>query len=186
MPMDRSWRTFMSRNEKYRHEWKYLIDTAQKELICKRLFPFLELDKHARGGGYMIRSLYFDDYFHTAYEEKDAGVLERKKYRIRIYNCSDSSIKLERKKKMTFGAKWENIYERLLPEYGMESGNTIAPTTGVYDGEGNFVAEIDGLAELLAGEAVDCEYRITVKVCSPKGELDEGDITVKFDPKNFE
>ena len=98
----RSWRMFMSKTERYRHEWKYLIDTAQKELICQRLSPFLELDKHAQNGGYMIRSLYFDDYFNTAYEEKDAGVLERKKYRIRIYNCSDSSIKLERKKK--FGA----------------------------------------------------------------------------------
>ena len=90
----------MSTNEKYRHECKYLIDTAQKELICQRLSPFLQLDKHAANGGYMIRSLYFDDYFNTAYEEKDAGVLERKKYRIRIYNCSDSSIKLERKKKL--------------------------------------------------------------------------------------
>ena len=70
----------MSKNEKYRHEWKYLIDTAQKELICQRLYPFLKLDKHAVGGGYMIRSLYFDDYFNTAYTEKDAGVLERKKY----------------------------------------------------------------------------------------------------------
>ena len=100
MPMDRSWRTFMSRNEKYRHEWKYLIDTAQKELICQRLSHFLKLDKHAADGGYMIRSLYFDDYFNTAYAEKDAGVLERKKYRIRIYNCSDNSIKLERKKKL--------------------------------------------------------------------------------------
>ena len=90
----------MSRNEKYRHEWKYLIDTAQKELICQRLPHFLELDKHAKDGGYMIRSLYFDDYFNTAYSEKDAGVLERKKYRIRVYNCSDSSIKLERKKKL--------------------------------------------------------------------------------------
>lgn len=99
MNTDRSWRIFMSTNEKYRHEWKYLIDTAQKELICQRLSPFLQLDKHAANGGYMIRSLYFDDYFNTAYEEKDAGVLERKKYRIRIYNCSDSSIKLERKKK---------------------------------------------------------------------------------------
>ena len=89
----------MSKTEKYRHEWKYLIDTAQKELICQRLSPFLTLDKNARDGGYMIRSLYFDDYFNTAYEEKDAGVLERKKYRIRIYNCSDKSIKLERKKK---------------------------------------------------------------------------------------
>ena len=48
----------------------------------------------------MIRSLYFDDYFNSAYEEKSAGVLERKKYRIRIYNCSDSNIKLERKKKL--------------------------------------------------------------------------------------
>ncbi len=85
--------------ERYRNEWKYLIDMAQKELICQRLFPYLELDKHARNGGYMIRSLYFDDYLQSAYEEKDAGVLKRKKYRIRIYNCSDSSIKLERKKK---------------------------------------------------------------------------------------
>ena len=89
----------MSKNEKYRHEWKYLIDMAQKEVICRRLAPFLQLDKHAKDGGYLIRSLYFDDYFHSAYEEKDAGVLERKKYRIRIYNYSDSSIKLERKKK---------------------------------------------------------------------------------------
>jgi hypothetical protein len=90
---------FMSKNETYRHEWKYLIDTAQKEVICRRLFPFLQLDRHAANGGYMIRSLYFDDYFNSAYNEKNAGVLERKKYRIRIYNCSDSGIKLERKKK---------------------------------------------------------------------------------------
>lgn len=89
----------MSKAEKYRHEWKYFIDTAQKAVICQRLDSFLQLDRYALDGGYMIRSLYFDDYFHTAYEEKDAGVLERKKYRIRIYNCSDSSIKLERKKK---------------------------------------------------------------------------------------
>ena len=90
----------MSKNEQYRHEWKYLIDTAQKELICQRLSPFLSIDKHAVDGEYMIRSLYFDDYFNSAYEEKSAGVLERKKYRIRIYNCSDSNIKLERKKKL--------------------------------------------------------------------------------------
>ena len=43
-------------------------------------------------------------------EEKDAGVLMRKKYRIRIYNCSDKSIKLERKKK--FGSY---IYKEAAP-----------------------------------------------------------------------
>ena len=89
----------MSSNERYRNEWKYLIDTAQKELICRRLDPMLKLDKHAQSGGYMLRSLYFEDYYKSSYEEKDAGVLKRKKYRIRIYNCSDSNIKLERKKK---------------------------------------------------------------------------------------
>lgn len=90
---------FMKSKERYRHEWKYLINTAEKELIVLRLKEFLELDAHAAGGGYMIRSLYFDDYWNSAYEEKDAGVLMRKKYRIRIYNCSDKSIRLERKKK---------------------------------------------------------------------------------------
>lgn len=89
----------MSKTERYRNEWKYLIDTAQKAAICNRLSPVLKLDKHAKNGGYMLRSLYFDDYYNSAYEEKDAGVLRRKKYRIRIYDCSDSSIKLERKKK---------------------------------------------------------------------------------------
>ena len=44
----------MLKTERYRNEWKYLIDTAQKEYICKRLSPFLNLDKHAKDGGYMI------------------------------------------------------------------------------------------------------------------------------------
>ena len=69
------------------------------ELLRLRMSPFLYLDPHADEGGYMIRSLYFDDYWNSAYEEKEAGILMRKKYRIRIYNYSDRSIKLERKKK---------------------------------------------------------------------------------------
>jgi len=115
----------MSKAEKYRHEWKYLIDTAEKELISRRLSPFLRLDSHAEDGGYMIRSLYFDDYFHSAYEEKDAGILQRKKYRIRIYNCSDKSIKLERKKKYgsyifkeSASLTREEVYKILDGDYG--------------------------------------------------------------------
>lgn len=96
--------------EKYRHELKYLISYADKAELVVRLAPVLHLDPHAQQGGYFIRSLYFDDYWNTAYEEKDAGVLLRKKYRIRIYNCSDRSIKLERKKK--FGSY---IYKEAAP-----------------------------------------------------------------------
>ena len=88
----------MSR-EIYRNEWKYLISWGEKELITSRIAPLLHPDPNAVNGGYLIRSLYFDDYWNTAYEQKEDGVLERKKYRIRIYNYSDRSIKLERKKK---------------------------------------------------------------------------------------
>lgn len=98
------------KKENYRNEWKYLISTSEKELLKLRLKPFLVADPHAKDGGYLIRSLYFDDYWNSAYEEKEAGVPMRKKYRIRIYNYSDASIKLERKKK--FGSY---IYKESAP-----------------------------------------------------------------------
>ena len=87
------------KKERFRNEWKYLISTSEKEVLNLRMKPLMELDPHAETGGYLIRSLYFDDYWNSAYEEKESGVLMRKKYRIRIYNYSAESIKLERKKK---------------------------------------------------------------------------------------
>ena len=48
---------------------------------------------------YHVRSLYFDDIHNSGYYEKLNGVGKRKKYRIRIYNLSNSVIKLERKGK---------------------------------------------------------------------------------------
>lgn len=64
--------------EHYRHELKYLISWADKAELTARMSPILKLDPHATNGGYFIRSLYFDDYWNTAYEEKDAGVLLRR------------------------------------------------------------------------------------------------------------
>lgn len=100
----------------------------------------------------------------------------------RIYK---NYVKLERRIKGLSGAVWENIYERLLPVYELESGNTLAYTTNIYEGEGDFAVNISGLDELLIEYKdgyIPYEYRITVKVCSPSGEYDEGDISVKFDP----
>ena len=85
--------------EHYRHELKYRISYAEKAALEVRMKPVLQRDRHARQGGYFIRSLYFDDYWNSACEEKNAGVLVRKKYRIRIYDGSDRTIRLERKKK---------------------------------------------------------------------------------------
>ena len=64
--------------EAFRNEWKYLISTSEKEMLTLRLKPFLQPDPHAGEGGYYIRSLYFEDYWNSAYAEKEAGVLMRK------------------------------------------------------------------------------------------------------------
>ena len=85
--------------ERYRHELKYRISYGEKAVLELRLAPLLQRDAHAGPGGYLIRSLYFDDCWNSAYAEKDAGILARKKYRIRIYNFSDRVIKLECKSK---------------------------------------------------------------------------------------
>ncbi len=85
----------------YRHELKYVISDADAELLAIRLNATLSPDPYAAktGGGYAIRSLYFDDAYDSAVEEKVAGVQYRDKWRIRIYNYSDRVIKLERKHK---------------------------------------------------------------------------------------
>lgn len=56
--------------ERYRHELKYLISYGEKAALETRMRPILQMDPHAGSGGYFIRSLYFDDYWHSAYEEK--------------------------------------------------------------------------------------------------------------------
>lgn len=81
----------------YRNEWKYLLSYPEAEFLKRRLLPFMKTDPHAKNGQYMIRSLYFDDWRMSSYEEKIMGVMGRKKWRIRIYNYSDARISLERK-----------------------------------------------------------------------------------------
>lgn len=90
--------------ERYRHELKYLINEGEHAALACRMAPVFKLDKHARAGGYTIRSLYFDDYCNSAYEEKDAGILMRKKYRVRIYNGSDKVLSLSAKRSAAAGS----------------------------------------------------------------------------------
>ncbi len=84
----------------FRHEMKYIITDSQYDEISRVLNAIMKHDGNIREGNtYNIRSLYFDDIYRTAYEEKISGVQVRKKYRIRIYDCSDSVITLECKHK---------------------------------------------------------------------------------------
>ena len=85
---------------KPRHELKFIISTQSAELLKKRLMPFMKVDSYANSNNeYIIKSLYFDDIYNTAYYEKLDGLEKREKYRIRIYNNDDSLIKLEKKAK---------------------------------------------------------------------------------------
>lgn len=87
--------------QQYRHELKYYINQGQYTLLSKKLSLTMEQDQYARknGGEYFIRSLYFDDLDDSAFREKLDGIDNRDKFRIRIYNMSDSVIKLECKHK---------------------------------------------------------------------------------------
>jgi len=90
----------MEKNMIFRHELKYLINRKDLAFIRQRYDMMLHKDIHGENGVYMVRSLYFDDYWNSSYYEKLAGNHARKKYRVRIYNYDESVIRLERKKKV--------------------------------------------------------------------------------------
>jgi VTC domain len=84
-----------------RHELKYQINALQYQVLQKKLIMVLKPDPNmGPNNRYNIRNLYFDDFRDTALYEKQAGVADRKKYRVRIYNYSDAVIKFERKTKI--------------------------------------------------------------------------------------
>ena len=85
---------------KYRHELKYVISSAQVDLLKNRLTGIMEKDPHVgENGSYNICSLYFDDYFNSCFFENENGTDPREKFRIRIYNHSLERISLECKRK---------------------------------------------------------------------------------------
>ncbi|MFD1334163.1 polyphosphate polymerase domain-containing protein [Oceanobacillus iheyensis] len=92
---------------KFRHEQKYYVNYHQYYLIRQRLGNLIHRDEHANDeGDYHIRSVYFDDFENKALQEKQAGIENRHKFRIRMYNKSDEIIHLEKKiKRNTWIAK---------------------------------------------------------------------------------
>jgi hypothetical protein len=85
----------------FRHELKYPIDLLQYQVLKRKLATLLKPDPNMDSKShYNIRNLYFDDFRESALCDKAAGVYKRKKYRMRIYNHSDSTIKFERKSKV--------------------------------------------------------------------------------------
>lgn len=84
----------------YRHELKYLLYDSDYAMLKLRVAGLLERDTNVNNQGlYTVRSLYFDDFYNSAFNEKEMSIFLRQKYRIRLYNHSRDVIHLERKLK---------------------------------------------------------------------------------------
>ena len=84
----------------FRHELKYQINTEQLYTLKHQLSDIMCLDMNTGSdGSYRIRSLYFDDYENTSYYENVNGTQPREKFRIRMYNGSTKTLRLEQKRK---------------------------------------------------------------------------------------
>ncbi len=84
----------------FRHELKLLCSAQDLAIVRARLKNLLPFDTYAgENGQYTIRSLYFDDYNNSCLRENEAGVDNRRKYRIRLYNGSPDRLQLEIKRK---------------------------------------------------------------------------------------
>ncbi len=85
----------------YRYELKYVCSHLQMAELEQRIGSILTRDPHVGPSGfYTIRSLYFDDYYNSAFWDKENGTDNRKKYRVRVYDSNMDHMCLEIKGKM--------------------------------------------------------------------------------------
>lgn len=84
----------------YRSELKFVVDEKMLQTTKRKLDLILDRDKNQIDESYRIRSVYFDDHFDQSYYENDAGVEERQKFRIRVYDKPKNFIRLEIKEKL--------------------------------------------------------------------------------------
>lgn len=86
---------------KFRNECKHQVTEFELIGLRQRLNAVAKKDRFSNDGGYLIKSLYFDNCYDKALNEKLMGVANREKFRIRFYNNDTSFIRLEKKSKIS-------------------------------------------------------------------------------------
>lgn len=117
----------------YRNELKFVCSSSELDVLKPRLLSVMEPDPHMDENlQYNIRSVYFDDWQDSFMYENEAGFNDRMKVRIRIYNGSDSIIKLELKYKLNGLTKKRsaNITRELCDRLIRGEKITLAETRG--------------------------------------------------------
>ena len=109
-----------------RHELKYYINYDVYYVLQKRLQKVIQMDENMPDEeGYLVSSIYFDDMYHSAVEEKIAGTRFRKKFRIRSYQLNNQLIRLECKR------KYNEYISKTSAKLSLEEYNQIM--NGKYD-----------------------------------------------------
>ena len=104
----------------FRHEFKYVISYDEMLNLRSKLDKILTLD---RDHPYMLRSLYFDTYDELDYNEKQDGMVNRKKIRIRIYDTKDDWAKIEIKAKYDIHQLKESLVISKIDAFELINGN---------------------------------------------------------------
>ena len=140
-------------------------------------------DEHGNEGKYFIRSLYLDDIYMADFNQKNAGLSRRRKYRIRIYDCSDDVIKFEIKDKFdSYISKKSSIITRdqcesiLKGDFGFVS-DMILHNRQTAESEKNRALRmgcIDCACKILRPQVI-VDYDREVFIC------DEGNVRMTFD-----
>ncbi len=116
----------------YRVEDKYIIYEDQIAYLKSALAGVMEVDSNGSDKGYLIRSIYFDDYNNSALNENYAGVDERSKFRIRSYDRDDSFIRLEEKsKRRGLTHKEMAVIQKETVDSLIQNGNSIYDAAAV-------------------------------------------------------
>lgn len=84
----------------YRNEMKYIVSSSTRQLLSRRLKKVFKMDPHADENGYLVKSVYFDDFYDGALMDNLMGAPLREKFRIRYYNDDTEVIHLEKKVKV--------------------------------------------------------------------------------------
>lgn len=111
----------------YRNELKFFINAHQRNTMACKLSNICQRDSFSDAdGGYLVSSLYFDDYDQSAFFDKLSGIRDRKKFRVRVYNHQSNVIKLERK------IKRGNVIEKSHLRISKEEYDTLVGGDAVF------------------------------------------------------
>lgn len=108
-----------------RVERKFVLTRAVAENLYAKLRKILPGDDFSGYQPYMVRSLYFDSYGNDDYADKMAGILERKKIRIRVYSPEDKKAKLELKQKSGDNQRKQSLTISREQAQDMIAGNYV-------------------------------------------------------------